>query len=160
MNTDNPCPCGSQQEYAQCCGAYISGTAKAPTAEALMRSRYTAYTQQNDDYLLRTWHPDTRPTDDAPSDDDNTIWNGLTVLRTEAGGENDKQGIVEFIATCQVRGAASQLHEISNFVFSDGQWFYVDGSGQQPQRRSETKIGRNDPCHCGSGKKFKKCCGP
>lgn len=159
MTKESICPCGSEHEYQQCCGPYIDGVLLPPTAEALIRSRYSAYTQQNDDYLLRTWHPDTRPVDEAPSDDDNTVWTGLKVLRTEAGKADDRQGMVEFIATCEVKGATSQLHEISQFVFEDGQWFYVDGTGQQPQRRSEEKIGRNDPCPCNSGKKFKKCCG-
>lgn len=142
-----------------CCGAYISGPAKPATAEALMRSRYTAYTQRNDEYLLRTWHPDTRPHDEPPSDDANTVWTGLEILRTEAGAENDQRGIVEFVARCEVRGTPSQLHEISHFCHEDGEWLYLDGEAQKPHRRGEAKIGRNDPCPCGSGRKYKYCHG-
>lgn len=142
----------------ECCGLYISGEKHAPTAEALMRSRYTAYTRQDDNYLLNTWHPDTRPSE-KPSEDKNTVWTGLEVIRTEEGKENDSQGIVEFIANCTVKGTTSHLHEISRFVYEGDRWYYLDGQGQQPVRRDTPKVGRNDPCPCGSGKKFKKCCG-
>ena len=157
-STEELCPCGSNKNYRECCGLYISGEANAPTAEALMRSRYTAYTKQDDDYLLDTWHPDTRPLDN-PSDDSNTLWTGLEVLHTDEGKEKDSQGIVEFIAYCNVKGTASHLHEISRFVRENDHWYYLDGKGQQPVRRETPKVGRNDPCPCGSGKKFKKCCG-
>lgn len=152
------CPCGSQNAYEECCGLYISGEKDAPTAEALMRSRYTAYTRQDDSYLLKTWHPDTRPSDN-PSDDDSTTWTGLEVIRTENGQETDSKGIVEFIAYCNVKGATSHLHEISQFIRENNRWYYLEGKGQQPVRRDTPKVGRNDPCPCGSGKKFKKCCG-
>lgn len=154
----NPCPCGSNKTYPECCGSYINGKENAPTAEALMRSRYTAYTQHNNDYLLSTWHPDTRPSIN-PGDDDGTTWTGLDIIRTEAGLKNDKKGIVEFIASCMFKGEASHIHETSEFIFEDNRWYYVDGKGQQPIKRETPKVGRNDPCPCGSGKKFKKCCG-
>lgn len=157
MSDNNICPCDSGLDYSSCCEPFINGALQEPTAEALMRSRYTAYTQQNNDYLLQSWHPDTRPTDN-PGDDDNTVWTGLKILRTEAGTENDSQGIVEFIASCEVKGVASQLHEISHFSRADNQWLYIEGESQQPQRRAQAKVGRNEPCPCGSGKKYKKCC--
>jgi SEC-C motif-containing protein len=159
MTQDTACPCGSGKTFDQCCGPFISGEQLPPTAEALMRSRYTAYTLQNDDYLLHTWKAESRPTDQSPSDDDGTIWTGLEILRTEAGGANDAEGVVEFVAKCKSNGVPAQLHEISQFAREDGRWVYVDGSGQQPVRREHGKVGRNDPCICGSGKKFKKCCG-
>jgi len=155
---NNLCPCGSQNIYAKCCGLYIDGIDNAPTAEALMRSRYTAYTLQDNNYLLKTWHPDSRP-DYNPGEDDATTWTGLEVIRTERGMETDDDGIVEFIAYCKTKGTPSHLHEISNFIHENNQWYYVEGKGQEPVRRTTPKLGRNDPCSCGSGKKFKKCCG-
>jgi SEC-C motif-containing protein len=159
MTEPATCPCGSDQPFEQCCGPYLSGERTPPTAEALMRSRYTAYTRHDDDYLLSSWHPDTRPVGESPSEDDGTTWNRLEVLRTEGGGENDDTGVVEFIAFCDVNGAPGQLHEISDFARVEGVWKYVDGTNQQPIRRQSPKVGRNDPCPCGSGKKYKKCCG-
>ena len=125
-----------------------------------MRSRYTAYTRFDDKYLLSTWHADTRPSTPTPSDDgDGSVWTGLDILRTEAGQVGDKTGIVEFIAHCNVNGVTSQLHEISEFSHDGERWSYIDGTGLQPIRRETPKVGRNEPCPCGSGKKFKKCCG-
>lgn len=123
-----------------------------------MRSRYTAYALNDNTYLLDTWHPDTRPKYN-PGDNNETIWTGLEIIRTEAGQEKDNNGTVEFIAYCKTSGAPSHLHEISEFVRENNRWFYVDGKGQQPVRRGTPKTGRNDPCPCGSGKKYKKCCG-
>jgi len=160
MNQDSLCPCGSEKNFDACCGPYLSGAAIPPTAEALMRSRYTAYTRLNDKYLLATWHPDTRPSNPNPSDEgDGNVWTGLDILRTEAGQAGDTTGVVEFIAHCTFNGAPSQLHEISDFTHDGERWFYVDGRGQQPIRRESPKVGRNEPCPCGSGKKYKKCCG-
>lgn len=125
-----------------------------------MRSRYTAYSRMDDQYLLDTWHPKTRPNTKHPSDEgDNTTWTGLSVLRTEAGQAGDKKGVVEFIASCDVNGKPNQLHEISEFTHDDERWYYVNGYDQEPIRRESPKIGRNEPCPCGSGKKYKKCCG-
>ncbi|HEC18066.1 MAG TPA: hypothetical protein ENI97_01840 [Gammaproteobacteria bacterium] len=160
MNQDTTCPCGSQNDFSNCCEPYLTGQAIPPTAEALMRSRYTAYTRMDDAYLLATWHPDTRPNTQHPSDDgDNTVWTGLSVLRTEAGQPGDKTGVVEFIASCTVGTKPFNLHEISEFIHDGERWYYVEGYDQQPIRRETPKVGRNDPCPCGSGKKFKKCCG-
>jgi len=158
MDKADTCPCNSDIPYEECCGRYISGNEHAPTALALMRSRYTAYTQQNNPYLLDTWHLDTRP-DDNPSDDDNTVWTGLDILRTEKGLEGDQEGIVEFIAHCNVKGQTSHVHETSQFIYTQDRWYYLNGQGQQPIKRESPKVGRNDPCPCGSGKKYKKCCG-
>lgn len=160
MTQDSLCPCGSEKNFDVCCGPYLSGAAIPPTAEALMRSRYTAYTRLDDKYLLATWHPDTRPSNPNPSDEgDGNVWTGLNILRTEAGQAGDTTGVVEFIAHCTFNGAPSQLHETSDFIHDGERWFYVDGRGQQPIRRESPKVGRNEPCPCGSGKKYKKCCG-
>lgn len=161
MITDNTaCPCGSGQPYGQCCGPLLAGTRQAATAEALMRSRYTAYCTGNTPYVLRTWHPSTRPP--ALDTDDQPQWCGLSIVRTAQGGQSDDQGMVEFVASALVRNRLCQFRENSRFVKEDGLWFYVDGdvapTGGQ-QEAGPGKIGRNDACPCGSGRKFKKCCG-
>lgn len=152
------CPCCSGTNYGQCCEPYITGTQEAPTAEALMRSRYVAYTQNNNDYLLATWHESTRPKDDLPADE-NINWCNLEILTTEDGTENDHTGVVEFRAKCRVKGESAGLDEASDFVKEEGRWYYVDGRSIQPVRTRQQRVGRNEPCPCGSGKKYKKCCG-
>ena len=124
-----PCPCGHAQPYEACCGRYIDHFDQpAPSAEALMRSRYTAYTLKHADYLLATWHPDVRPNQLDLSDSDAPVkWLGLDVLNHEAGQPGDLAGIVEFVARYKVNGRAYRLHEISRFDFLDGRWYYRDG---------------------------------
>ena len=113
-----------------------------------MRSRYSAYVLKLSDYLRETWHPSTRPADlDISSDE--TPWQRLLIV---SSSEGISEGVVEFAAFYQ----GGQLHERSRFVREGGCWFYVDGELLQPL---EEKVGRNDPCPCGSGKKFKRCCG-
>ena len=123
-----------------------------PTAEALMRSRYSAFVERNWVYLDRTQaHQDSgKPTPDID-------WHGLEVLATAAGGVEDNEGTVEFVARYSHQGRSAALHEISRFRKEDGRWIYVDGVF--PKAASLPKRGRNEPCPCGSGKKFKKCCG-
>jgi SEC-C motif-containing protein len=118
------CPCGSKQPYANCCGRYLDGSTPAPTAEALMRSRYTAYTQQREDYVLATWHLSTRP-QAFNLTDDTSKWIGLEVKRHEQ--QDDYHAIVEFVAKYKANGRAYRLHEVSHFVQQAGHWFYVDG---------------------------------
>ena len=125
-----------------------------------MRSRYTAYVFRNVEYLLGTWHASTRPAGIDP-----TVipqWCGLQIVRTEAGSGDDDQGVVEFKAFARTGEKVFTLHEVSRFLREDGQWLYVDGDMQaEPSPGARVgKVGRNEPCPCGSGKKFKKCCGP
>jgi SEC-C motif domain protein len=157
MNESKLCPCCSGKNFTDCCGPYLNGDAIPPTAEATMRSRYVAYVNQDNEYLLKTWHESTRPTDEPPATDDTVQWTGLNIIMTEDGGEHDSRGVVEFRAKCKVNGESSGLDEASDFVKEDGRWFYVDGRGISPIKSE--KIGRNNPCPCGSGKKYKKCCG-
>jgi SEC-C motif-containing protein len=148
-----PCPCGSGSALATCCGIYLNGAA-APTPEALMRSRYTAYALRNGDYVSATWHPSSRP---ARLDlkTEATRWLGLTLV--EAPPPNpDGTGEVEFSADFIADGCRQTLHETSRFLREDGRWYYLDGEARWERRKPP---GRNDPCWCGSGKKFKKCCG-
>jgi len=121
-NSATPCPCGQPKDYADCCGIYHAGVA-APTAEALMRSRYSAYVLALEPYLLATWHTSTRPTDVTA--EEKTRWLGLTIKRFEATGAD--RALVEFVARYKIGGRAQRLHEVSRFVREDGRWYYVDG---------------------------------
>lgn len=123
LNTVDSCPCGGNAPYAACCGRFLDGGLVPETAEALMRSRYTAYVRGRADYLLQTWHPATRPAA-LDLDSDPTRWLDLKILRVAAGGAEDAQGIVEFVARYKVGGKASRMHEVSRFVREAGRWFY------------------------------------
>jgi SEC-C motif-containing protein len=121
------CFCGSELDFSQCCKPYLQGKA-APTAQALMRSRYTAYVRRDGAYLHRTWSAATRPSQNSLNQLAPTQWTGLTVIRTEAGDINDSTGIVEFIAHWQeTNGTTHQLHETSQFAREKGRWVYVKG---------------------------------
>jgi SEC-C motif-containing protein len=124
---DSACPCGSGRSLAACCDPLLAGAARAATAEQLMRSRYTAYALGDEAYLLRTWHASTRPSSlnlaAAP-----VKWLGLRIVRTEAGGPDDRDGIVEFEARYKPPGRAERLREVSRFVNENGAWYYVDGT--------------------------------
>jgi len=119
------CPCGSMDGYAGCCARYIENGETAPTAEALMRSRYSAYTLHRVDYLLATWHPSTRPAQLDTMDEAAARWLGLEVKRHEQA--DACHATVEFVARYKVNGRARRLHETSRFVREGGQWFYLDG---------------------------------
>lgn len=158
------CPCGSQKRYADCCEPFIRGTQSAETAEALMRSRYTAYVKTEIDYIFNTTHMDQRDKFDRQNSEawsKKTDWHSLEICRTEAGGAQDRTGWVEFIARYRTKGKLAQHHEMAEFRKEDDQWFFYDGHAPKYEQviRKGTKIGRNDPCPCGSGKKYKKCCG-
>jgi SEC-C motif-containing protein len=117
------CPCGTGAAFAACCGPVLDGE-PAPTAERLMRSRYTAFVRGDGGHLLRTWHPTTRP---ARVDHDPGLeWVGLEVLRTEAGDVDDAFGVVEFRAA-YVAEQPGVLHEVSRFARTDEGWQYVRG---------------------------------
>jgi SEC-C motif domain protein len=158
------CPCGRSESIENCCGSIVEGRSLPETAEALMRARYTAYATQRIEYIVTSHHPDTRgdlDRDGIAKLSKEATWLGLEVLTTERGQAGDDEGIVEFKARYQVRGQPMVHHERSLFRRHQGRWYFH--SGQQPKptslRRSTPKTGRNDPCPCGSGKKYKKCCG-
>ncbi|MDM8546465.1 YchJ family metal-binding protein [Candidatus Venteria ishoeyi] len=120
------CLCGTKQSYANCCGLYLDGLKPAPSAEALMRSRYSAYVLKNADYLLKTWHPETRP---AHLDfSDNPAWLRLKILETLAGQAEAVLGSVHFIAFYKINGQAQKMEENSSFEKMNGQWFYVQAA--------------------------------
>ncbi len=156
------CPCGADADFDACCGPIIAG-APAPTAEALMRSRFTAFVRGDLDHVENTHAKEVRDTFDRADIESmaNAVkWLSLTVSDTLGGGADDETGEVEFAAHFKQGGELKVHHERSTFCREDGRWVYVDG-GINPKgapRRVE-KVGRNEPCPCGSGKKFKKCCG-
>ena len=162
------CPCGSQVSYSECCEPFISGARHAPTPEALMRSRYTAYTKVAMPYLRETLAPESRSDfneAEARKWAKQSEWLRLNI--TAAKGDT-----VDFIATYRTQGRAIDHHEKATFRKEGERWYFVDGQSEVkeaadgggpvepkvPLVRAEPKIGRNDPCACGSGKKFKKCC--
>ena len=118
------CPCESGREYARCCEPYLSGAAIAPSAETLMRSRYSAYSMKNEAYLRATWDERTLPAEKLVHDDP-TQWLGLQIRHHKEDGDS---ATVEFVARYKIGGRAHRLHEVSRFVRYDGRWFYVDGS--------------------------------
>ena len=126
LSRSSKCPCGSQLKYIKCCGQYTKQGNKPLTAEALMRSRYTAYVIKNEQYLLNSWHSSTRPAK-LDLDNDSTEWCRLEIVATDAGKPADDKGTVEFIACFKVHNQRQQLHEVSRFVKEAGQWFYLDG---------------------------------
>ncbi|HEX3766434.1 MAG TPA: YchJ family metal-binding protein [Kofleriaceae bacterium] len=155
------CPCGSGTELDACCGLLLDGV-PAETALALMRSRYTAYVRGAIDYLIDTHDPSTRASVDRAGIADwscHTEWLGLEIVDAVRGGEHDDEGVVEFIARGQTRGAPFVLRERSRFRRRDGVWYYVEGTHLREPARAPATAGRNDPCPCGSGKKYKRCHG-
>ncbi|MBX7147862.1 YchJ family protein [bacterium] len=162
--TFTSCPCDSGKKFKECCEPFLTGAEKPKTAEALMRSRYSAFASHNTDYILETIDPQ------GPKDYDrasieawatNSEWKGLEIVSTDKGASHDNTGMVEFKAKFKAEGNDLVHHEKAQFLKRNGVWFYADGKvlGAPTVKRETPKIGRNDPCSCGSGKKFKKCCG-
>ncbi|MCC7440965.1 MAG: YchJ family protein [Bdellovibrionales bacterium] len=158
------CPCDSGQSFASCCEPFLLGKGKPATAEALMRSRYSAYVKAAVPYLLETYWPANREDFDEAAVAKwarDSEWKGLKILKTSAGGAADETGTVEFVASYVVEGKPVEHHELAEFRKREGKWYFVDGKPPKtkPIQREEAKVGRNDPCPCGSGKKSKKCHG-
>ena len=155
------CPCGSGAGFADCCSPFITGT-PAPTAEAVMRARYSAYVKVDVDYIFETTHPDARRDYDHKGTKEwaeGSEWLGLEIVATENGGEQDTEGKVEFVAAYRYKGLRRSHHERARFAKVEDKWYFVDGEAVTPQPLAAGKVGRNDPCPCGSGTKYKKCCG-
>ena len=163
------CPCGTEKEYADCCEPYLSGKRHAPTPEMLMRSRYSAYVKGAVSYLKATLAPESQSDfseKDALEWSKNSEWLGLQITSA-------KDDTVEFIVKYKTQGKVYDHHEVSKFKHHGNRWYFLDGEShlheegkgcgahltpQAPIVRGAPKIGRNDPCACGSGKKSKKCC--
>jgi SEC-C motif domain protein len=153
----NPCPCGSQKPLEACCRPYIEGLENAPTAESLMRSRFTAYSLANVDYILDTCHPSILKQQDPIALQrwcETSQFLRLELIETKQGGLEDEQGFVRFIAWIKEKDVLGGIHERSTFTRFEDRWTYLSG-----QHFTLKMPGPNDPCPCGSGQKFKKCCG-
>lgn len=146
------------------CLPFIEGAKRPETAEELMAARYVAYTRAAVDFLMASHDPKTRSQADRKAIESwakGANWQGLEIVKTERGGAQDDDGTVEFIARYELDGVDHEHHENAIFRRVDGHWCFVDGQvvAKQPVRREGPKLGRNERCACGSGKKFKKCCG-
>jgi SEC-C motif-containing protein len=128
-----------------------------------MRSRYSAYVLSDIDHLERSLAPESRRDHDRRSAEQwakSSEWLGLQILSTSGGRAGEATGAVEFVVSYRQAGSEYSHHEISQFRREGDSWVYVDGKMiQNPVVRNGPKVGRNDPCPCGSGKKFKQCCG-
>ena len=160
----NTCPCGSPVPYDECCRPLIKGEQRAKTAEQVMRSRYSAYVKKEMGYVLTSLHPDHRADYDEQSSRswaERAEWHGFEIVKTAGGGPEDREGQVEFVVSFTENGVRQEHHEVSTFMNENGTWYFTTGKilPPRPVVRAIPKAGRNDPCPCGSNKKFKKCCG-
>lgn len=129
INPQTPCPCGSGKALGNCCQPYIDGKAKAPTAEALMRSRYTAHVLLAIDYLWDTWSPEVRIRSskaEIKAWASACEWLGLQILTTEKGQPQDSEGLVRFVAIFRKQGQLQQHQELSLFRKQGEKWLYID----------------------------------
>lgn len=133
MSNLKNCPCGSGQSFENCCGPFLENEALPATAGQLMRSRYTAYTLNDEAYLLKTWHPSTQPKELQLATTPSPKWLGLKIIGTTGGSAEETSGTVEFIARFRVGGGKAQrIHETSRFVKDGEQWLYLDGQIEAP----------------------------
>ncbi|MCI6261533.1 YchJ family protein [Pyramidobacter sp. SM-530-WT-4B] len=157
------CPCGSNRELEECCRLIIKGSRRAQTAVELMKARYVAYTTGDVDFIISSHDPETRENVSKEATEEwsrSARWLGIEILSTIGGGPDDDDGVVEFVASFELEGKKINHHEKSYFKKINGNWFFVDGQiVPETYVRSAPKVGRNDPCPCGSGKKYKFCCG-
>jgi SEC-C motif domain protein len=164
------CPCRTMDshkiDYNKCCEPFLENKSKAPTAESVMRARYSSYVVKKIDYIDETQitlDSETFDKEEALKWAESADWMGLEIVSIQKGQTEDNTGVVEFIAHYKDKNSGTELkhHETSLFQKKDGEWKFREGHihGAGPVKRLEPKIGRNDPCSCGSGKKFKKCCG-
>jgi len=156
------CPCGSNSAYTSCCEPIITGKKQAETAEQLMRARYSAHVKVDVDFLYESSYPEHRADFDHDATRNwaaNSEWYGLEILDTFQGGDKDETGEVEFIARFRDRQGRRNHHERARFSRVKQQWFFVSGDLIKDPPANTSKIGRNEPCPCGSGSKYKKCCG-
>ncbi len=157
MAPTETCPCRPDRPYSYCCAPFHLGTALPATAEELMRSRYSGFVKAFPDYLMATTHTNLLPQTDRSSllnFATSVKWFQLIIKGTEAGKMTDATGKVEFQAWFEQGGKLNCIWEKSHFEREEGRWKYHSG-----QQKGMPRIGRNDPCPCGSGKKYKKCHG-
>lgn len=164
MTDTTLCICGSKLPFAECCEPIITGARKPLTAEATMRARYTAFARGHIDFLLESQHSKNREKVKRRELEDwskRSEWLGLEILATDAGLEADEKGSVSFHARYQMGKTVTDHKERAEFEKENGEWRFVDGTPitHAPVLRTAPKVGRNDPCTCGSGKKYKYCHG-
>lgn len=158
------CPCNSEKEYSQCCEPFHQETKKPETARELMQARYSAFVKEEIDFIASTHIPGTKDfnLEEAKEWAKSSTWKGLEIIKAEKGGEDHSEGLVEFKALYADSAGKDYLHhEIASFKKIKEKWYFEQGQivGTGPIKRATPKIGRNDPCTCDSGKKYKKCCG-
>ncbi|GAA4649885.1 YchJ family protein [Kistimonas scapharcae] len=158
MTEQHICPCGTGAAYDDCCARFHRGEARPETAEQLMRSRYSAWALGLINYIIATtWPRQQRYLQHKALQDwaDATEWRQLEIIDTDKGQVDNTAGEVEFRATYRLKanGKTDVHQERSSFIREEGQWFFID-----PTSATGSNTGRNDPCPCGSGKKYKKCC--
>ncbi|MDA0147168.1 YchJ family protein [Vibrio sp. LaRot3] len=163
----NSCPCGAANHYEDCCYPIHQDHSQAHTPEQLMRSRYSAHVKGLVDYVINTYHPSCQAEEqrDAIAESIASDWAKLEVISAEPSSHED-EGFVTFKAYFNQEGKQYCLEERSRFVRENELWYYIDGEFPEPEQDprlnqpvQSLKVSRNDPCICGSGRKFKKCCG-
>lgn len=158
------CSCDTQKPYSECCEPVIRGAKTPAFAVDVMRARYTAHVRQEIDYIMNTLSPARKKDTDRKATETwsrEAQWDGLEIIATEKGGPDDETGQVEFKARFRENEEPREHHELASFAKLKGAWYFDDGRApaNKPVRLEGPKIGRNDPCPCGSGKKYKKCHG-
>lgn len=160
LTADAPCPCGSGKAFGACCEPLLKQVRKAETAEQLMRSRFTAHYVRDYRHLHRTYLETAKKPYVEETAGGDVQWTRLVIHAHDAGAKPET-AFVDFSAYFEEGGREHAMHEKSEFVKIDGEWFFKRPirSGPAPVKSTTPKVGRNDPCPCGSGKKFKQCCG-
>jgi len=164
MTDTEACPCGSTASYVDCCAPLHDRSRSPASAESLMRARYSAFVRGHIDFLHDSLATRLRGDFDriAAARWAESEWQGLEILDRAGGGEADDSGEVEFVARFRLRDTDQQHHERARFCREGGEWRYDDGDLIGETRQpvvTGPKIGRNESCPCGSGRKYKKCCG-
>ena len=160
----NKCPCSSGRTLDECCQPLIDGVREARTAEELLRARYTSHCLKKTAYILKTIHPDKKKPDDEKTLREwfhTANWTDLKILDIQKGGLDDDEGQIEFVAHYTDKKGSNRHHEFSIFRKFNEHWCFYESQTPKVKQyiRTDPKIGRNQPCPCGSGKKYKKCCG-
>ena len=156
----SPCPCGSGKTFGECCEPVLTGKRIAPTAEQLMRARFTAHVLRDYRFLHETHRPTAGKPYVAEEGEPTMQWTRLEVHAHETAPADPDKAFVDFSAYGLEEGVEKVLHEKAEFLRVDGRWLYNREArlGPAPYKSATPKVGRNDPCPCGSGKKYKQCC--
>ncbi len=164
ITASQTCPCTSGKKFGECCSPVLEGRQAARTAEELLRARYSSFVVGNIDFILSSHHSETRSEVDRGEIEEwsrKSTWKGLEILQKEAGEASDPSAVIVFHAKYATDGEDQNHYERAVFEKENGEWKFHDAQPLRtgPYQREEPKVGRNDPCTCGSGKKYKKCHG-